>query len=308
MNVGELSIAEFGQALAGPGLRLAIGPFAVSIRYALHDLFAPTLQFLYGDFPLLPERTPAEFRIRLGRPMSLRRWFRPQVVFWLDDIEPFYPFPAALAFPLFEWGLNWCIYDHVHEFLVLHAAVVEKGGRALVMPAATGSGKSTLAAALVHRGWRLLSDEFALIGKSDGLVYPIPRPIGLKQASIPLIRQFAPGLQMGPSFIDTRKGTVAHLRPPADAVQRMIEPARPAWLVFPAFDAKLGGGLVSMSKASAFIAASGSSFNYRILGEAGFDHLSRLIDQCEAFDLPFNELAAAADALDRLGEARRNVA
>jgi len=204
--------------------------------------------------------------------------------------------------------MNWCVYDHVHEFLVLHAAVVEKGGRALVMPAATGSGKSTLSAALVHRGWRLLSDEFALISKEDGLVYPIPRPIGLKQASIPLIRRYAPELRMGPSFVDTRKGTVAHLRPPPDSVERMAEPARPAWLVFPAFDTRVASGLAPLSKASAFIAASDSSFNYGTLGEAGFDQLARFVDQCETYDFPFDDLNTAAEALDRLADDRRNAA
>lgn len=308
MILADLPRADLERMLKGPGLRLGIGPFSVSIRHGLQDQFGATLQFLYGDFPLLGESEPAEFRIRLARPFGPRRWIRPQIVFWLDDIEPFYPFPASLGFPLFEWGLNWCIYDHVHDYLVLHAAVVEKNGRALVMPASTGSGKSTLSAALVHRGWRLLSDEFALIGKADGMVYPIPRPIGLKQASIPLIRNYAPELAMGPEFVDTRKGTVAHLRPPADAVRRMAEPAQPAWLVFPAFDAKLGRGLAPMSKASAFIAASDSSFNYKVLGEAGFDQLGRFVDQCDAYDFPFDELGAAADELDRLGVGRRNAA
>lgn len=308
MIASELSAAEFARLLKGPGVRLRIGPFTVAVRCAERSVFGSTLQRLYADFPILPPDDPAEFRVRLRRPFGFRRWFHPQIVFLLDDVEPFYPFPAPLAFPLFEWGLNWCIYEHVHDFLLLHAAVVERRGRALLMPAGTGSGKSTLTAALVHRGWRLLSDEFALIGKADGLVYPIPRPIGLKQASIPLIGKFAPELEFGPLFIETRKGTVAHLRPPADAVHRMDEPARPSWLVFPGFDAQASNGLAARSKAAAFIAAADCSFNYKILGETGFDVLARLIEGCDCFEFPFNDLGAAADTLDRLGEGRRTAA
>jgi predicted ATPase len=46
---------------------------------------------------------------------------------------------------------------------MLHAAVVEKNGKALILPALPGSGKSTLSAALAMNGWRFLSDEFTMI-------------------------------------------------------------------------------------------------------------------------------------------------
>jgi hypothetical protein len=41
--------------------------------------------------------------------------------------------------------------------------VLERGGRALLLPAPSGSGKSTLCAGLAFNGWRLLSDELALL-------------------------------------------------------------------------------------------------------------------------------------------------
>jgi hypothetical protein len=46
------------------------------------------------------------------------------------------------TYPMFEWGLNWCIASHAHSFLVIHATVVERGGRAMVLPAPPGSGKA----------------------------------------------------------------------------------------------------------------------------------------------------------------------
>ncbi|HLI10382.1 MAG TPA: HprK-related kinase A [Alphaproteobacteria bacterium] len=307
MIFGGLSPEEAGRRLAQGGVRLKVGPFAVSVQGDC-GVFGRTFHFLYGDFPLLDAAEPAEFRIGLRRPLGLRRWLRPQVFFYLDDTQPFEPFPASLAMPLFEWGFNWCIYEHVHEFMLMHASVVERNGRALIMAAPPGSGKSTLCAALVHSGWRLLSDEFAIIDKGDGRLLPIPRPIGLKEESIELIRALAPAARFGPVFADTRKGKVAHLRPPADAVARVADPAIPAWLVFPAYAAGAGNRLVPVSKAQAFIRASENCFNYKPLGAAGFESLAALIDRCDGFELDFGDLEAALAALDGLAAARPELA
>jgi HprK-related kinase A len=293
----ELSQREILEELRGPGIRLRIGPFGVTIR-SDDMLFASTLHTLYADFPLLPRSEPSDFRMRLLRPVGLRRWWRPKVEFCLDDTRPFEPFPRHLAMPLFEWGFNWCIYEHAHEFLIIHASVVERGGRALIMPAFPGAGKSTLCAALAHRGWRLLSDEFALIGKADSRVVPIPRPIGLKENSIDLIRGLAPLAQFGPVFVHTRKGSVAHLRPPTDAVARAAETAVPAWLVFPRYEVGARAALLSLGKASAFVKVSTHCFNYDLLGETGYVLLSKIVEQCSCFDLHFADLHQALELLE----------
>lgn len=80
---------------------------------------------------------------------------------------------------MFEWGLNWVVAQNAHQFLVIHAAVVERHGRALIFPGAPGSGKSTLCAALLSRGWRLLSDEMALISRQNGEVTPFFRVLSV---------------------------------------------------------------------------------------------------------------------------------
>src|SRR3546814_17273791 len=72
------------------------------------------------------------------------------------------------ALPMLEWGLNWCIGAHGHQFLIIHAAVIERNGLAAILPGAPGSGKSTLTACLVHNGWRLLSDAMALVSLQGG--------------------------------------------------------------------------------------------------------------------------------------------
>lgn len=88
--------------------------------------------------------------------------------------------PVGHAFPQLEWAMNWCISTQANFYLLLHSAVIERNGFAAIMPAPPGSGKSTLCAALINRGWRLLSDELALISLHDQNIYPLARPVGLK--------------------------------------------------------------------------------------------------------------------------------
>jgi len=75
---------------------------------------------------------------------------------------------------------------------MLHAAVLEKNGRAVVLPGDPGAGKSTLTAALMLSGWRLLSDEITLVDRDDGLLVGLARPVSLKNASIDVIQRAFP--------------------------------------------------------------------------------------------------------------------
>jgi hypothetical protein len=181
---------------------------------------------------------------------------------------------------------------------MLHAAVVEQGGRALIMPGQPGSGKSTLCAALLGEGWRLLSDEFALLSPADGLLTPLPRPVSIKNAAIDLIRERIPHALIGPIATDTAKGTVAPLKAPEDSVRRADERTMPAWLVFPEYDSGTSETVLApLSKGRSLLAAAESSFNYNMLGVTGFETVADLVDRCECYTLTYHDLD---DALRRL--------
>src|SRR5262249_4920444 len=162
--------------------------------------------------------------------------------------------------------------------------------------------KSTLCAAMMARGWRLLSDEFALLEPARGLLLPMPRPVALKNASIRLIEGLLPHLPIGRIFPHTGKGTLAHLRPPTDAVERQTDPALPAWVVFPIHAENARTELVPLRKATAFLRLETNCFNYATLGRTAFDALGRLIQTAECYELPFDQLATATRLVDGLAE------
>ena len=200
--------------------------------------------------------------------------------------------PQALG--LAEWGLNYAIAQHAHQYLMLHAAVVERDGRTIIMPGQPGSGKSTLCAALLGQGWRLLSDEFALLSPEDGQLTPLPRPVSIKNAAIDLIRTRMPDAVIGPIATDTAKGTVAHLKAPLDSVRRADERATPAWLVFPEYDAAASETVLApLSKGRSLMAAAESSFNYDVLGVTGFETVADLVDRCDCYTLTYHDLDEA---------------
>lgn len=300
LSLKQLSPSDLTTRLREPaGLSLVMGPFVVRIRAQVQSL-AATLSAMYGDFPVLDPNPLADFNIDLQKPFSWRAWIQPQVLFKLDGRNLFEPFPQDTAFPFFEWGLNWCVGQRCHQYLMTHSAVLERNGRALLLPAIPGSGKSTLCAALVFRGWRLLSDEFGLFDLTSRQLAPMPRPVALKNESIDVIRRFAPEAMLGPLFPKTRKGTVAHLRPPAEAVQHMGEAVQPAWIVFPKFTQGARLTIHAVPRAQAFLRLAHNSFNYEITGADGFRAVGEIIRACDCHDLNYSNLDEAVACIDRL--------
>ncbi len=286
--------------LRGAGLAIQVGPFVVRLRSRL-DRITRAVALFYDRQALPAGSAPfADFHVTLAGSTGLRALWRPQARFFLDGRSPFRPLPHAHAYPLFEWGLNWCIAQHAHDFLMIHAAVLERNGRALVMPGEPGAGKSTLTAALTLSGWRLLSDEFALLSLADGQLVALPRPVSLKNAAIDLIRERYPQAVIGPASHDTSKGTVAHLRPPDASIRQMHDPARPAWLVFPRFAAGGRDHLAPLDRAAALQWLVGSSFNYSVVGAAGFEAAADLIEQSACLELEYADLDATLGLLNDL--------
>lgn len=303
MNLGSLSYAEIRKKLKDPGLAIHVGPFTFRIVSDIESI-ADGLITLYPDYPEAAEDQFVDYTVHIAGGGVLRRWMHPQAIFRFDGIEPFTPLPENHAFPLLEWAMNWCVSTQAHQYLILHSSVIEREGCAVIMPAPPGSGKSTLCAALINRGWRLLSDELALISLADTSITPVGRPISLKNQSIDLIRQYVPGAVFNSITPDTTKGSVTHLKVPTEQLLRIHEKARPRWVIFPKYVGGSAPELQHRSKASSMLELGRNSFNYMVLGRAGFETLSAVVDASDCYDFRYSQLDDALAVFNRLVEGR----
>lgn len=306
LRLASLSRDELYRRLSTDGLRLRTGPLVFCIRSKVADV-ARGLAALYDGHPVVGSEEFADFHISVDRVTGPRRWLRPQLAFRVDGENSFAPLPGGQGLPMLEWGMNWCVSGACHQYLILHAAVLERNGRALVMPAPSGSGKSTLCAALLFRGWRLLSDELALIDMKTGQLVPLPRAVSLKNASIGVLRRFAgPALQFASIVQDTSKGVVGHFKAPLDAVNRADEYAQPGWVIFPRYVAPAPAQpalLTALSQGQCLMRLIENAFNYNVHQRAGFEALANLVAASSCHEFSYSSLDEAVALFERLATA-----
>ncbi len=260
---------------------------------------AEGLAAIYAQYEVLPPDAQefVDFHIEIA---PGRRFPKPQCIFKIDGEEPFTPLAAGEAFALFEWGLNWCVTGYCHTWITIHSAVLERHGKTVLLPAPPGSGKSTLCAALMLDGWRLLSDEMALLNPRQGTIQPFPRPVSLKNQSIEVIRQRAPNVVMGPVAFDTMKGNVAHLQVSPSSLERANEVGTPHLLVFPRYVAGSSTELLPRGKANSLMHLAENSFNQQVHGREGFKALSALIDRVDCYDFSYSNVDEALAVFSQL--------
>lgn len=295
-RVSDLGHEEFLSWLSR-GLPVKIGPFRFHIRVDCPEIADP-LRLLYSDFPLVPPGSVFSARVHLEKRTGLSQLRRRKVRFSVDGVVPHEDMPADHALAVLEWGINLVVALRFQRYLMLHAAALERHGYGMLLPGAPGFGKSTLCAGLALNGWRLLSDEFGLLRPHIPDLIPIPRPIALKNESIDVIRSFSDSAVLGPDIRNTRKGTVAHLKPPQNAIDDAHQFAPVKWIVFPRWEANAACVLSELPKSYSFMQLASNSFNYELLGEDSFKTVRNVIETADCFELTYSSLPDAISTLE----------
>jgi HprK-related kinase A len=277
--------------------QIRVGPVGFRIGSAWRAPVA-ALERLYAGYPDPADGVP-DFTVRLEPERLWRRWLRPSVAIRGDYMLPDAT-PLSLAHGLLaaELAMNLQMALGQRRYLLLHASTVERGGRALLMTGESGAGKSTLAALLGERGWRFMGDEFALLDPATGQLHAFPRLVSLKNEAIPVMMAAVPAARFGPELAGTPKGTIRHLRPNAEAITRIDEPATPALLLFPRFG--FASALRGVGRAEVFVRLTQASTNYVAMGESGYNALKTLVGSVPACAVDYPDTAAALDLVERL--------
>ncbi len=102
----------------------------------------------------------------------------------------------GLAYPLFEDDYFFShahmlvfqhIIDSIGDYLLIHAGVVAKNGKGIIISGPSSFGKTTLMLELVSRGYTFYSDEFCAVRLSDFMISSFPRSLGIRRNS-PFLR------------------------------------------------------------------------------------------------------------------------
>ena len=273
-----------------------VGPVAFRIGSTWRPPVA-ALENLYRDYPK-PAGVP-DFSVRLEPSQPWRRWLRPSVAIAGDFTLPeAVPLPLRLGLLAAEMGMNLQLALGERRFLLLHAASVERDGRALILTGESGAGKSTLATLLGSDGWRFMGDEFALIEPVTGMAHPFPRPSSLKNESIDAALAMLDPSRFGPVLNDTPKGRIRHVMPPVDALAAMHTSAAPALVLFPRYGLPEAARPVPPSEA--FVRLTQASTNYVALGERGFAALTGLVEGVPSVALDYPDMPTARRMIDDL--------
>jgi len=132
-------------------------------------------------------------------------------------------------------GALWQSAVNAHDFLFyIHAGVVGTGNSCVLLPAAPGSGKSSLTAALVHKGFRFLSDEVALIERGSFRVPPMPMALCVKSSGFHVIARYHPEIGTLKTHERMDGKVVRYVPPPSATIQHSS--ALVSHIVFPRYD------------------------------------------------------------------------
>lgn len=173
------------------------------------------------------------------------------------------------------------------DLLFVHAAVIARGGRAIVLPAASGTGKSTLTLAAVRSGFDYLSDELAPIDAEGLSVSPFPRALCLK--SPPPAPYLLPARTIQ---IDRRFHVPLH--------RVLLSAAKSVRLGALVFLRRDGGfrGLRPVTAATAAAMLTAHTLNGRAHSGFGLDAAIRLGRELPSFELDITDLRQATRGLD----------
>jgi len=198
-----------------------------------------------------------------------------------------------------EWAIASVAVEVLGEgYLLLHAGVVARDGRAIIMPGGSGSGKSTLTAALAAAGFLLGSDEVAVLDPVTLEVLPFVRSICVKDGSRGPLAPAYPALLTDAPHHRFGGEEVWYIRPPSDAW--LPAPVPVGAVVVPRYVVGAATRLEPLARSATLQVLLQQSFSVPKHGAFGIGTLTDLLQDVACYRLTFGSLDDAVQLLTNL--------
>lgn len=196
-------------------------------------------------------------------------------------------------------ALEW-LANNSGNSIAVHAALLSRNGRGVVIVGPSFAGKSTLATALWRNGWSLMSDDMVFIDTASGVASPAPRRVSLRFESRELVGDTTWNqIRNTPSCLQTWKGLYFHPHE-ISGLDKVRTTSLAAIFFLARRDTVTDPASVSaMNPAKGSLALLPYAFNARTLPfMEGLRRITPLLDQVPAFDLGRGDLRSMIDAVE----------
>ncbi|MFN3467594.1 MAG: hypothetical protein ACK4WF_07830 [Candidatus Brocadiales bacterium] len=193
-------------------------------------------------------------------------------------------------------------YDHVRDHLLLHAGVVVKNGRAILLPGQSGSGKTTLTLGLMNYGYKYLTDEVGAIHHETVEVVPFQRPIYVWTWSRPLRQEVEKDFRVY-RYRDRDNATTwrwQYIVPQDGAVMSRDSRWKVDYIIFPRYTPKGKVVLRPLSAAKAVMALMQRGWNHRLFADGGLRICTELVRGARCYTLGMGDLEEACELVEGL--------
>lgn len=299
-----MTYLSYATSSASPGnpLRFRIGEIALALRCEVEEV-AEDFASLYARFR--PDGPPPPNEIDVWVVALRRTWYGRRRYAVLGDGERISTVRRREELmPYLEWAVNARVIARRSDFVQLHAATLAHQGQGFIFAARSGCGKSTLAAGLLARGWKYLSDEFALIHPDTLHLHAFAKALCVKEGAFDVLQRLGLPLWQRRFYVKVYKGRVAYIRPhDASPIQPIAPPTPVRFVVLPRY---VEGGrprIYPLSRAQAVFALVESALNPAAFGGRLTSILSDVVRGAQCFRLDAGSLESTCELVESLAMA-----